>query len=101
MLSIGNYRLVETGAPAGYNLLDSAVKIEIREDGVTSIQAGNSQEAEYIQSTDTYQISVWNTAGVELPSSGGPGTTWIYLLGAVLLIGCSITLIARRRSRVE
>ena len=35
--------------------------------------------------------------GVELPSTGGPGTTWIYLLGAILLLGCGVTLIVRRR----
>ena len=35
--------------------------------------------------------------GVELPSAGGPGTTWIYLLGAMLLLGCGILLIAQRR----
>ena len=44
-------------------------------------------------------VAVWNTAGVELPSSGGPGTTWIYLIGSILLLGCGITLIARRRIR--
>ena len=99
MLSTGNYRLVETQAPAGYKMLDRAVKIEVRENTVTAEQAGNSSTAEYDESTNSYQISVWNTAGAELPSSGGPGTTWIYLIGSILLLGCGITLIARRRIR--
>ena len=38
--------------------------------------------------------------GYELPSAGGSGTTWIYLLGTILLLGCGITLIARRRIRL-
>ena len=38
-------------------------------------------------------------SGYELPSSGGRGTTWIYLLGTVLLLGCGTILIARRRVR--
>ena len=44
----------------------------------------------------TYKII--NDQGAELPSAGGPGTTWIYLLGVILFIGCSTLLIARRRA---
>ena len=49
--------------------------------------------------TDGYIVTVRNISGVELPSSGGPGTIWIYLIGSILLLGCGITLIARRRIR--
>ena len=42
-------------------------------------------------------LKVKNTPGAELPSAGGPGTHWIYLLGALLLIGCGTILVARRR----
>ena len=38
--------------------------------------------------------------GYELPAAGGSGTHWIYLLGAALLLGCGITLIARGRSMI-
>lgn len=48
---------------------------------------------------DEQQVINAPEAGVELPSTGGPGTTWIYLLGLILFIGCSVTLIARRRVR--
>ena len=37
--------------------------------------------------------------GYELPAAGGSGTTWIYLLGTILLLGCGVTLIARRHTR--
>ena len=46
------------------------------------------------------KVTVENEPGAALPSTGGPGTTWIYLLGTVLLLGCGITLIARRRIRL-
>lgn len=44
-----------------------------------------------------YRIVVNNSSGTELPASGGAGTTWIYLLGFILVLGCGVTLIARRR----
>ena len=40
-----------------------------------------------------------NPPGAELPNSGGPGTTWLYLIGACLLLGAGVILIARRRLR--
>ena len=45
-----------------------------------------------------YVITLMNTAGVELPSTGGPGTYLFYLLGGLLvLIAGSGLLLHRRR----
>lgn len=41
--------------------------------------------------------SIVNTKGVELPSTGGMGTTIFYIIGAVLVIGAGILLVTRRR----
>ena len=41
--------------------------------------------------------TVINQKGEALPNAGGPGTTWMYLLGCILLIGCGIILTARRK----
>ena len=38
-----------------------------------------------------------NNPGVELPKAGGPGTTWLYLLGSILVLLSGVVLIARRR----
>ena len=38
-----------------------------------------------------------NTKGVELPSTGGMGTTLFYIIGAVLVLGAGILLVTRRR----
>ncbi|MCD0069530.1 LPXTG cell wall anchor domain-containing protein, partial [Streptococcus agalactiae] len=37
--------------------------------------------------------------GTELPSTGGIGTTIFYIIGAILVIGAGIVLVARRRLR--
>ena len=49
---------------------------------------------------DTKTATVRNESGAALPSSGGPGTVWIYLIGSLLLLGSGIALVARRRMRV-
>jgi LPXTG-motif cell wall-anchored protein len=38
-----------------------------------------------------------NTKGVELPSTGGMGTTLFYIIGAILIIGAGVLLVTRRR----
>lgn len=38
-----------------------------------------------------------NTKGIELPSTGGMGTTLFYIIGAVLVLGAGILLVTRRR----
>ncbi len=105
-LAIGEYRLVETDPPAGYMPLDGAVRISVGAELVRAFQSGNSSytcvsgEPYYVsgQPGGTVQIRVWNNPGFELPASGGPGTTWFYLIGGTLLIVCGIVLAARRRT---
>ena len=40
---------------------------------------------------------VVNKQGVELPGTGGIGTTIFYILGSLLVVGCGIVLISRKR----
>ena len=54
-----------------------------------------------IETTDNIaklKLTVYNTPGAALPNAGGPGTTWIYLIGSLLLLGSGIALVARRRT---
>lgn len=75
-LENGTYYLVETEAPAGYNKLTSPVEVEV----------------DYKTQTNTkYQeAKVANNSGVELPGTGGIGTTIFSVLGgAIILIALS------------
>ena len=106
-LTVGEYRLIETQAPAGYNLATSAVKIFVTNDGVTASQA--SQPSYVYQKGDTYwaagqdnntwQIRVWNNPGVELPMTGGPGTLIYTLSGIALMLGAALVYCFRMRRR--
>lgn len=102
-LSDGTYYLVETKAPAGFNQLPYKVKIVVDGDNTRIFTAATSPESETLISDQTpdnnllYTFNVYNNPGACLPSAGGPGTTWIYLLGVILLLGCGSALIVRRR----
>ena len=52
-----------------------------------------------ISSTGVTEVpqSIVNTKGVELPSTGGMGTTLFYIIGAILVLGAGILLVTRRR----
>ena len=102
----GTYYLEETEVPAGYYAPQGRIRLEISANNDPVITATwTTGEADQTQGTVTgnaasgYTISIRNMTGVELPSTGGPGTIWIYLIGTILLLGCGITLIARRRIR--
>lgn len=95
-LAMGEYVLVETAAPDGYLLPGEPISLAVSDDGVTLIQAGNNEQATYNEETDIYQVQVWNTAGIELPNSGGMGSGLFSLVGALLVAGAALVLACRR-----
>lgn len=90
-LKAGTYYLKETKAPDGYNLLKKIQKIEIGEVG--SIKLND------VAITD--DVKVKNNSGIELPSTGGMGTTLIYLAGIVLVVLSGYVLISKRRASTK
>jgi LPXTG-motif cell wall-anchored protein len=58
--------------------------------------SANAQVADRVQeSSDDSELK--NTKGVELPSTGGMGTTLFYVIGAILVLGAGIILVSKRR----
>ena len=70
------YTLVETAAPAGYNKLAAPVTATL---GETSV------------------VEVANSAGQELPATGGNGTIIFIAVGAVVFLGTALVLVAKKR----
>ena len=83
-LDNGDYYLVETKAPDGYNQLTEPHKVTV---------AGSI--------TDTAKLTaiaqVANSTGTELPSTGGMGTTAFYVLGFALVMGAVVLLVTKKR----
>ena len=92
-LDADTYYLTETQAPAGYNKLAGPVTIVIGENGVVN------GTTEATQGVDV--VKVLNQSGTELPSTGGIGTTIFYVIGAALVIGAIVVLIAKKRAGSE
>ncbi|MBP3522484.1 MAG: SpaH/EbpB family LPXTG-anchored major pilin [Clostridia bacterium] len=88
-LDADTYYLTETKAPDGYNKLAGPVTIVIGANGVVNATTDAQQGVD--------EVKVLNQTGVELPSTGGIGTTIFYVIGGVLVIGAAALLIARRK----
>lgn len=74
-----DYALVETAPPAGYNQLHA-------EKAVGAVAADNSTVVE-----------VENKSGTELPSTGGVGTTLLYIIGGILVLVAVVLLVIKKR----
>ena len=111
------YILTETKAPPGYNLLKESKKIT-PEDFINEIDYGvyySWDENGNILKSDGQQWPsngayfnkmcvpwhVINEAGIELPSTGGIGTTIFYVLGGLLVVCAGVFFITRRRMRTK
>ena len=92
-LDNGTYYLEEVQAPAGYNKVKERIEVKIKDANLDAT----------VNNTDYTSggIEVVNRTGAELPSTGGMGTTMFYVLGAVLVLGAAIALVAKRRTREQ
>ena len=98
-LDAGSYLLTETAAPAGYNTLKDPIAITITsERNDTDLSA--TYKVTYGESS-TGTVNIENKTGKELPSTGGMGTTVLYVLGGALVLGAGVALVTRRRMAGE
>lgn len=89
-LGAGTYYLTETKQPDGYNKLSGPVTVVIDKDGQVKVKNGDAYD-------EVTQVKVENKSGTVLPSTGGAGTTMIYLIGGALVLGSGVVLVTKRR----
>jgi LPXTG-motif cell wall-anchored protein len=77
------YVVKEIKAPDGYNRLDGNQTINKTTDG------------------KAFEITVQNSAGTLLPTTGGTGTTVFYVVGGVLVLAALVVLITRKRIHMD
>ena len=92
-LSAGTYILEETKAPDGYNKLENLITIVVTKDGETK---KITKDGDVVT-----QIDVKNNSGTLLPSTGGMGTTLIYLIGGALVLGSGFVLANKKRAKAK
>ncbi len=96
------YYLLETKAPAGYNLLTTPVEVVLTAKEGTGSTGDVVVPLECTVSVDTIEmvdktVKVANKQGLELPETGGMGTTMFYWVGGLLTLAAAVLLITRRR----
>ena len=98
-LKPGNYWLEETAAPKGYNKLNKRIKIAVGAHGVITIDGTyNDDNGKVTGGKQEIEVGVENKSGTLLPHTGGAGTTMIYLVGALLVLGSGVVLASKRKS---
>ena len=89
-LKEGTYYLKEIEAPKGYNKLTNSLVVVIDKDGKITVNG-----------TASDKVEVLNESGQLLPSTGGMGTTLIYLIGGALVLGSGIVLANKKRAKAK
>ncbi len=112
-LGAGEYTLTETVTPEGFNTIEP-IKFEIvftaPDRGVVTgdetciwdivVKEGKFEVSESGNGNSlggVFSANIINQSGSLLPSTGGIGTTIFYVVGAVLVIGAGILLVAKKR----
>ena len=94
-LDADTYYLEEVEAPAGYNKLAAPVKVTITASINAATNVGTATVTYGENSTGTVKIE--NKTGVELPSTGGVGTTIFYVIGGLLMAVAVVLLVTKKK----
>ena len=105
-LSTGYYKLIETKAPTGYQLLDEEIYFWV-DGGIVKLI---TQDGDMISSNatemwkldtdnNTFVLKIKNDVLYNLPSAGGPGVHWYTLGGTLLMAGAALIVYRQKRKR--
>ena len=98
-LGAGDYTLTETKTPAGYNTI-APINFKILFDAKNKTFSTNN-ETITVGADNKLAATIVNKAGMQLPETGGIGTTIFYALGAVLAVGAGVLLVTKKRMDTE
>lgn len=97
-LGAGDYVLVETVVPDGYNKMeDVEFTITFDPDAAEGSKFSIEPKDFATNLNDYFKATIMNESGTTLPGTGGIGTTIFYSLGTILVLGAGILLVAKRR----
>ena len=106
-LDAGNYKLEETTTPDGYNTIkpieftidakydteaDDPQLIKLSGDVTSGVAKFDANKAD-----GSLKADIVNRKGSLLPSTGGMGTTILYVVGSILVLAAAVLLITKKR----
>ena len=94
-LGAGEYTITETKTLPGYNTIEP-INFKLTFDAATKTFVSDN-ESVTVGEDNMLDTSIVNQKGSLLPSTGGIGTTIFYVVGAILVIGAGILLVAKKR----
>ena len=102
-LDSGDYKLVESTVPVGYNAMkdvEFTISGTIDSTGALTNLTATSATATFDSNVNTGVITlkVVNKRGALLPNTGGIGTTILYLIGTSLVLGAGVLFIIKKRA---
>ncbi|MCQ2432883.1 MAG: isopeptide-forming domain-containing fimbrial protein [Clostridia bacterium] len=105
-LDDGDYKIVETTVPAGYNkAADTEFTISAEHDVLADEPVLKSFNGDNIETGMANEcklaMTVVNNAGTVLPETGGAGTTMLLSIGAAMFAAASIILVTKKRQYNE
>lgn len=107
----GAYKLYETEAPLGYNLLTDPIELTVDattkngqtwagepDTALTALKITvNKKTTDGNIDDGSVAVTIENSKGSILPETGGIGTAIFYIVGSVLVIGAAVLLITKKR----
>ncbi len=101
-LDDGDYKIVETKTPSGYNTIDpieftitAEHEIDSADPKLTSLSGGDVFTGNV--TTGAVSANIVNKSGSTLPETGGIGTTVFYVIGGMLMAAAAVLLITKKR----
>ena len=95
-LKAGTYTVKETTAPEGYMKVEDFT-ITLSSTAATADNPATTATENNYNASRTGTSAVQDPTGVDLPATGGIGTTIFYIVGSLLVVGCGIVLVSRKR----
>ncbi|SDQ37286.1 isopeptide-forming domain-containing fimbrial protein [Streptococcus equinus] len=107
-LDAGDYVLKETKTPDGYNTIEEcrnggkgiefSIVSDVKEGALKSLKVtGTDREFTSDLSAGSLTAKIVNRKGSLLPSTGGMGTTILYVIGSILVLVAAVLLITKKR----
>lgn len=98
-LAAGDYWIVETDAPEGYNGVTAPIKVTVTASTSDDVNNWTISKGDEVENDKI--IDIENSTGTILPGTGGMGTILFTVIGVALVIAVAGSFVVSRRRKAE